>query len=386
MAKFTMELVNFGKFTTLSRTLDSDARYWEKNGSGKTTLVNAYIFAITGRTINGFEPRRIDAPSDEDTHVIIRGLFGKDVRRTLLASGGTKLYVGGDVVTQKAFSEAINVPLLEAFANTNLLCDGSVDSEQLRKLLCVTGVMDSDERVTVEKRIKATRDLLKQAEARAVSVVAVPPTTKEPINASEERFLQTYNEKEAVLREPTFDKCPCCLRPYDPEYTQIKFNARCEAEAFVTEEKNKQEFERVLNKLKAFEEEQLAIADAKRLVELSTQARNDVTTYRKQLDDLEAELREIDANAIRAELPDGVTIETTKLGKTGASKSVCTLCYDGVPLKSINRAKRVTICIELLIAARKRANLESFPIWVDNAECVQDLDRYNNLIAFNVPQ
>lgn len=386
MAKFTMELVNFGKFTFISRTLESDARYWEKNGSGKTTFINAYIFALTGRTINGFEPRRIGAPSDEDTHVVIRGLFGKDVRRTLLASGGTKLYVGGDVVTQKAFSEAINVPLLEAFANTNLLCDGSVDSEQLRKLLCVTGVMDSDERVTVEKRIKATRELLKQAEARAVSVVAVPPTTKEPLNASEERFLQTYNEKAAVLREPTFTECPTCLRPYDPEYLQIKFNARCEAEAFVTEEKNKQEFERVFNKAGEYRQEQADIADAKRLVELSTQARNDVTTYRKQLDDLEAELREIDANAIRAELPEGVTIETTKFGKTGTAKSVCTLCLNDVPLKSINRAKRVTICIDLLVAARKRAGLEAFPIWVDNAECVQDLDRYDNIIAFSVPQ
>jgi hypothetical protein len=384
MAKFTMDLVNFGRFTTLSRTLESDARYWEKNGSGKTTLVNAYIFAITGRTINGFEPRRIDAPSDEDTHVIIRGLFGKDVRRTLLASGGTKLYVGGDVVTQKAFSEAINVPLLEAFANTNLLCDGSVDSEQLRKLLCVTGIMDSDERVTVEKRIKATRDLLKQAEARAVSVVAVPPTTKEPLNASEERFLQEYHKHAKIASTPLTYECPTCGARYSEERINKMERDFRNSDNFLFA--NVDEIERVKSKLKAFEEEQLAIADAKRLVELSTQARNDVTTYRKQLDDLEAELREIDANAIRAELPDGVTIETTKLGKTGASKSVCTLCYDGVPLKSINRAKRVTICIELLIAARKRANLESFPIWVDNAECVQDLDRYDNLIAFSVPQ
>lgn len=385
MAKFTMELVNFGKFTFISRTLESDARYWERNGSGKTTFINAYIFALTGRTINGFEPRRIDAPSDEDTHVVIRGLFGKDVRRTLLASGGTKLYVGGDDVAQKAFSEAINVPLLEAFANTNLLCDGSVDSEQLRKLLSVTGVMDNDERVTVEKRIKATRELLKQAEARAVSVVAVPPTTKEPLNASEERFWHDYNSKQGIAQESVLDTCPRCLRPYDIEDVQIRLNARCEAEAFVTDEKNKQEFERVLDKLKEYEEEQLAIADAKRLVELSTQARNDVTTYRKQLDDLEAELREIDANAIRAELPEGVTIETTKFGKTGAAKSVCTLCLNDVPLKSINRAKRVTICIDLLVAARKRAGLEAFPIWVDNAECVQDLDRYDNIIAFSVP-
>lgn len=384
MAKFTMELVNFGRFTTLSRTLESDARYWEKNGSGKTTLVNAYIFVLTGRTINGFEPRRITTPSDEDTHVIIRGLFSKDVRRTLLASGGTKLYVGGDVVTQKAFSEAINVPLLEAFANTNLLCDGSVDSEQLRKLLCVTGVMDSDERVTVEKRIKATRDLLKQSEARAVSVVAVPPTTKEPLNASEELFLQEYHKHAKIASTPLTYACPTCGARYsEARINDMERDFRI-ADDFLLANVN--EIERVKSKLKAFEEEQLAIADAKRLVELSTQARNDVTTYRKQLDDLEAELREIDANAIRAELPDGVTIETTKLGKTGASKSVCTLCYDGVPLKSINRAKRVTICIELLIAARKRANLESFPIWVDNAECVQDLDRYDNLIAFSVPQ
>lgn len=383
MAKFTMDLVNFGKFTTLSRTLESDARYWEKNGSGKTTLVNAYIFAITGRTINGFEPRRITTPSDEDTHVIIRGLFSKDVRRTLLASGGTKLYVGGDVVTQKAFSEAINVPLLEAFANTNLLCDGSADSEQLRKLLCVTGVMDSDERVTVEKRIKATRDLLKQSEARAVSVVTVPPTTKEPLNASEERFLQEYYKHAKIVSIPLTYECPTC----GARYSEARINTM-ERDFRIADDfllANVDEIERVKGKLKAFEEEQLAIADAKRLVELSTQARNDVATYRKQLDDLEAELREIDANAIRAELPDGVTIETTKLGKTGASKSVCTLCYNGVPLKSINRAKRVTICIELLIAARTRANLESFPIWVDNAECVQDLDRYDNLIAFSVP-
>lgn len=378
--EINLTLVEFGRYHRHNQCLLAELPVVAPNGWGKTTLINAYIFALTGQTLNGFAPRNVDADATCNTEVILDGLFERPIRRTLSPDGGTKLYFGEDVITQKDFEGLVNVKLLSAFANTNLLCESSLTSEQLRKLLCVTDVMAGDERATLEKRLKATRDLLKQAEARAVSVVSVPPTTCEPLTQAERMFCDEFN-KHASVPEPV-TKCRACGASFSAKRVAEATEAYETAQTFI--KANAEYYDELCRKHAEYLGEQQRIADAKRIVELCTQARKDAITYKTQLEAIEAELREYDASAVRASLPDGVQLITESQTKSGTSKSVCTLTYNGIPLKSVNRAQRVKICLDLLTDARSRAGLDDYPIWVDNAESVRGLDKYKNLIAFYV--
>lgn len=377
-----MTLVEFGRFDYRRQRLAPNVPVFARNGWGKTTLINAYIFALSGKTLRGFEPRNVNAVPTRNTEVIIEGLFSKPLRRTLAPTGGTTLYLGADVITQKALEEAINVKLLCALADTNILCEGSLTSEQLRTLLCVTDVMDGDERVVLEKRLKALRDALKQAESRAVTVVTIPPSTLEPLTGVERRFCDEFNKRMRVP-EPMI-KCPTCGKDFSEKTVRVATAEYEAAQAFCSE--YKESYDALCEKHAQYEAEQRDIETAKRIIEATTQARKDVIDYREQIAQAESELREYDASAIRASLPEDVTLVTESQTKQSTSKPVCTLSYRGVPLKSVNRARRVRICLDLLDAARIRAGLNEYPIWVDNAECVEDLHEYNDIIAFYVTQ
>lgn len=57
-------MVLFGAFDVFDAPFTSRTM---PNGAGKTTQVNAWVFALTGRTLNGFQPRRIDPQTGMDT-------------------------------------------------------------------------------------------------------------------------------------------------------------------------------------------------------------------------------------------------------------------------------------------------------------------------------
>ena len=52
-----LSVIQFGAFDVFDAPFTSRTM---PNGAGKTTQVNAWVFALTGRTLNGFQPRRID--------------------------------------------------------------------------------------------------------------------------------------------------------------------------------------------------------------------------------------------------------------------------------------------------------------------------------------
>ena len=105
-----------------------------------------------------------------------------------------------------------------------------------------------------------------------------------------------------------------------------------------------------------------------------------------QIAALEEQIRAADAAAVRPALPDDVQIITETTAKTtGRVSSTCTLTYKSVPLKSVNRAKRVEICVRILETARVMTDtVDKIPIIIDNAESVQGLDDVRNVIRFTV--
>ena len=141
--------------------------------------------------------------------------------------------------------------------------------------------------------------------------------------------------------------------------------------------KSGQEAARLAAKLDTYNEEQQRIADAKRMVEASKRARDNVRELERRIAETEAEIREADRRAVQAELPEGWALVTDKTLKTGRTTGTFTLTYNGVPLKSVNRASRVKLCITLLSSARASRGMDEFPIIVDNAESVQNVDTPN---------
>jgi hypothetical protein len=142
---------------------------------------------------------------------------------------------------------------------------------------------------------------------------------------------------------------------------------------------------RIESKRDAYETESVAISDAERLIATAITARKRVIQLDEIIARLLAQITENDARALRAELPEGVEVITERVSKTGAVSNVCTLTYNGVPLKSVNRAKRVEICVRLLAAARAKAGMQDVAsIIIDNAESVQGLDDVPNVIRFTV--
>lgn len=353
------------------------------NGSGKTTLVNAYYWTLTGRTLNGFDviPAGVDR-QNVSTAVTIETFAGLSIRRELTPKG-TQLYVNGHAVAQTDFVRAmmdkgVDVEFAAACADVNTLADPQVTADQLRRVLVRADVMDSGEADQLRKTLRTLRADKETAERYALANVTIPVEACEPLNEAERVFLAGYNRAMEIVNKGMECVCPTCKRAYTAEHVrEIKF-AYSEACAVITSKRN--EAARIAAKLDAYNEEQQRIADAKRMVEASKRARDNVRELERRIAETEAEIREADRRAVQAELPDGWQLVTDKTLKTGRTAGTFTLTYNGVPLKSVNRASRVKLCITLLSSARASRGMDEFPIIVDNAESVQSVDTPNAVL------
>lgn len=372
-------LNDFAAFRGGPRVLSLQSRTAE-NGGGKTTLVNAYYWALTGRTLNGFDV--IPAGADRQnvsTAVTVEGFAGLSIRREL-TSKGTQLYVNGHAVTQTDFVRAmmdkgVDVEFAAACADVNTLADPQVTSDQLRRVLVRADVMDNGEADQLRKTLRTLRADKETAERYALANVTIPVETCEPLNEAERVFLDAYNRAVEIVNKGTERVCPTCKRAYTAEHVRETEFVYSEARTAVSERGS--EAARVAAKLDAYNEEQQRIADAKRMVEASKHARDNVRELERRIAETEAEIREADRRAVQAELPEGWALVTDKTLKTGRTTGTFTLTYNGVPLKSVNRASRVKLCITLLSSARASRCMDEFPIIVDNAESVQSIDTPN---------
>lgn len=385
-------LTNFGRFDKF--TVDFESRTWP-NGAGKTTLINAYLFALTGRCLAGFQPRRVDAPDDETTGVTVEGWPAPtiEVRRTLSPKGSTCLYLNGDMATQTEFTDilarrfGIPVDLVVACADANLLTDPALTAEQLRRLLVRASLVENDEATNLRRERDALRKARKTAGQYALTTVAVPARTVDPLTMAETDYLARAGEHVATLNRigPTLPTvCPTCGK----QYTAAELDAvrRERDAAHQAYQGMRAEVERITERLKAYNAETAAIEEAEAIISRASGARRRVQDIDEQMAALEEQIRAADAAAVRPALPDDVQIITETTAKTtGRTSSTCTLTYKGVPLKSVNRAKRVEICVRILETAREMTGtVDKIPIIIDNAESVQGLDDVRNVIRFTV--
>lgn len=387
-----LHLTNFGRFDKF--TIDFESRTWP-NGAGKTTLINAYLFALTGRCLTGFQPRRVDAPDDETTGVTVEGWPAPtiEVRRTLSPKGSTCLHLNGDMATQTEFADilarqfGIPIDLVVACADANLLTDPALTAEQLRRLLVRASLVENDEATSLRRERDALRKARKTAEQYALTTVAVPQRTVEPLTQAESDYLQRANLHLATLNRiggtlPTV--CPTCGKQYTAaEIDAVRRERDAAAKAY---QGMRAEVERIAERLKAYNAETAAIEEAEAIISRASGARRRVQEIDTQIAALEGQIRAADAAAVRPALPDNVQIITETTAKTtGRTSSTCTLTYKGVPLKSVNRAKRVEICVRILETARVMTDtVDKIPIIIDNAESVQGLDDVRNVIRFTV--
>lgn len=372
-------LEDFAAFRGGPRVLSLQSKTAE-NGGGKTTLVNAYYWVLTGRTLNGFDAVPAGAGRQNvSTAVTLEGFAGLSIRRELTPKG-TQLYVNGHAVTQTDFVRAmmdkgVDVEFAAACADVNALADPQVTADQLRRVLVRADVMDSGEADQLRKTLRTLRADKETAERYALANVTIPVETCEPLNEAERVFLDAYNRAVEIVKEGVERVCPTCKRAYTAEHVQETEFMYSEARTAVAESES--EAARVAAKLDAYNEEQQRIADAKRMVEASKHARDNVRELERRIAETEAEIREADRRAVQAELPEGWALVTDKTLKTGRTTGTFTLTYNGVPLKSVNRAERVKLCISLLSSARASRGMDEFPIIVDNAESVQNIDTPN---------
>lgn len=380
-----LTLENFGRFESFETPLKSTTA---PNGSGKTTILNAYLYALTGRTLTGFEPRRKGTPDSEPTTVILKGLPGLPlIRRTYIPATGAMLYVSEQYTTQTDFVRAcaergVDIDFAALCADANVLTNPALTSEDLRKLLTRADVMDGGEVETLRKEAADVRKKRKVAEQFALSNVSIPARTVEPLNAAERMYLNIFKDAQRLDAAGVLDTCVTCGQTI-PKVDLIVMRDSYEKAHEIVTERSDEAF-RLMRQANAYDAETQSIADAERLIAAASRAREDVQRYDARLQTIDGTLRELEANAVRADLPDGVELVTESTTKTGTSKSVCTLTYDGIPLKSVNRAKRIEICVAILDGARTRKGMQAFPIIVDNAESVQGLNDVANLIRLSV--
>lgn len=393
-----LSVIRFGAFNVFDAPFTSRTM---PNGAGKTTQVNAWVFALTGRTLNGFQPRRIDPqtgvdPGPEvDTSVTIEGwpTDGTSIRRVLTPKGSTQLYLCGDALTQAEFVDilaqrfGIPIDLVVACADANLLTDPALTAEQLRRLLVRASLVENDEAANLRKERDALRKDRRVAEQYALTTVAVPVRTVEPLTEAETDYLARAGEHVATLNRiggtlPTV--CPTCGKQYTAaEIDAVRRERDAANEAY---QGMRAEVERITERLKAYNAETAAIEQAEAIISRASSARRRVQDIDTQIAAFDEQIRAADAAAVRPALPDDVQIITETTAKTtGRTSSTCTLTYKGVPLKSVNRAKRVEICVRILETAREMTGtVDKIPIIIDNAESVQGLDDVRNVIRFTV--
>ena len=373
-------MYQFGGFTSHEVTFTVPDTIMWPNGAGKTTVINAYVFALSGKTLGGFKARNVYAKDDEPTKVVLITEAGTTIRRDLVHAG-TVLYLNDNVITQSELNSKLNVDLAVACANVNVLTNPDLTSEQLRKLLAVAGAVESERATELRKERKRVTALRKDAERYAITNVVVPTRTIEKPTDSELYLKEQFEYQNSLMLKEVTKVCPTCGAERSERDLRHAQNVRDNAKTFC--DLHRDEYIRIQEKKVAYEIEDETIRTAQTLVDAATKARRDIIEYDRQLADIENELRIEDETLLSADLPEHVKIITEQTFKTGRTQSTCTLTYKGVPLKSINRGQRIRICVELLQYACERNGLVC-PIMVDNAESVQGLNEYENVVQFIV--
>lgn len=246
------------------------------------------MFTLTGRTLNGFQPRRIDPQTGMDTApevntcVTITGwpTDGTTIRRVLTPKGSTQLYLCGDALTQAEFVDilaqrfGIPIDLVAACADANLLTDPALTAEQLRRLLVRASLVENDEATNLRKERDAMRKDRKIAEQYALTVCTVPPRTVEPLTASETDYLARAEAHVATLNRiggtlPTV--CPTCGKQYTAaEIDAVRRERDAAAKAY---QGMRAEVERITERLKAYNAETAAIEEAEAIISRASGAR-----------------------------------------------------------------------------------------------------------------
>jgi hypothetical protein len=379
-------VVNFG-FYTDPTTLELKTQTLA-NGKGKTTLLNAYVFALSGKTLNGFVPENVNMQDGEQTEVTLHHFLSlPPIRRVRNVDGGTTLYVGSDVATQTDFNQYLrsvgyDMDFIIACANANVLTSNGLDAETLRKILSKADVLDSEEYDALKKKQKDLRAKRKSAETYALTNVVIPIHATEPLNDSESTFVKNYIDAQRIVEIGLRLDCPCCGVTYSVGKV-LELTKRYENAKLATSELG-DVFKDYMERSSMYAIEQEDIDYAQRLVNLSENARKDLIRLDKEINEVTLQLSQIDTENVRANLPEGVTIVTEVKQKNGVVKPTCTLELNGVPLKSINHAKRIEICVNILAQARANKNMFNVPIIIDNAEAVShNFEYYQNVILLS---
>jgi len=379
-------VVNFG-FHTNQTTLELKTQTLA-NGTGKTTLLNAYVFALSGKTLNGFVPENVNMKDGEQTEVTLHHFLSlPPIRRVRNVDGGTTLYVGSEVVTQTDFNQYLrsigyDLEFIIACANANVLTSNGLDAETLRKILTKADVLDSEEYDALKKKQKDLRAKRKSAETYALTNFIIPIHATEPLNDSESTFVKNYIDAQRIVAIGLTLECPCCGATYSKDKVS-ELTKRYENAKLATSELG-DVFKEYMERETMYAEEQAKIDDAKRLVDISENARKDLIRLDKEINEVTLQLSQIDLDNVRANLPEGVTIVTELKQKNGAVKPTCTLELNGVPLKSINHAKRIEICVNILARSRANKNMLNVPIIIDNAEAVShNFEGYQNVVLLS---
>jgi len=369
----TLQLSNFGGF-------QGDAVHELKtvglpNGWGKTSLINAYNFAITGKTLNGFNPKNLF--SDDKTSVTLYGLAGlPSIRRDLNASG-TTLYIGGTVMTQTEFEiflhgYGVNYNVLRACGNANFLTSDSLDAETLRKLLTNLEYIESDEYVKLKKELTTLRASLREAETLIGMHIVIPQRTVAPLTQLEKTAMITYEHSMQVINTGVQEVCPTCGRKHSD--TKLLEKRQAYNSALKVKEDYDELYGELVRRKKAFDDETFSIDVAERNLANAQAARQRVIDVTKRINEINAILSGADALQVSMALPLDMELVTEERLKNGTVKPTCVLYHKGVPLRNVNYSERIKMCVKLLHFARAINNMESCPIIVDNAESVVNHD------------
>lgn len=379
-----LTIKNFGGFGSTSEELHPGTEVVRPNRAGKTTIINAYVFALSGRTLSGFEARNIFASPEDVTEVTLDGFMPWSIRRVLTPGKGTTLYINGDVMTQKEFNTFLDVDLAVACANVNILTESSLSSEQLRRLLISADVMAADDAAELRNKLRTLNAKRKEAEKYACVSVSEHPVTAEPLTEAERAYMVAYEIAQDKVRKRVSEFCECCgqLLPA----AAIAQQRRDYGEAKEIIERTGKECARIREKELAYAADVQQANKVKSLIALTVKARRDVQTLTREIEETEVQIRAADAAALASSdaLPAGVEVRTENVAKNGNVSSVCSLTFNGVPLKSVNRGDRIRVCVDMLDRARRRKGYEFVPILIDNAESVQNVDKYDNVIQFKV--